>query len=320
MKTCQLCGATYPDHVEFCPKDGLSLLGEGESDPWLGQRLRDTYELEQLIGAGGMGRVYRATQHPLDRPVAVKLVEGGAGRDRSGTALLKRFYREARLLARIHHSNVVTIFDFGNTGDGTFYLVMEYLEGRTLTDMVPAGEGLRLKGAIDLFDQICAGVGAAHSIGMVHRDLKPANIFSARQTGGGRVVKVMDFGLARNVGESKTLLTQTGMILGTPGYIAPELIGESASDATVRSDVYAMGAILYFLLTGQEVQSGGSAQEILARQLMEKLELGALRDRDDLDPKLLQILILKAMALDPAARHASCEELATAFRFATARE
>ncbi len=313
MKYCQLCRTEYPEHETICPKDGLRLVAHGHRDPWIGVRLKNVYELETLIGAGGVGRVYKATQSPLGRPVAVKIVEPTS----DGTGMIKRFYREARMLAGVHHANVVTIHDAGNTEAGIFYLVMELLQGRSLAAYVPAGKGLSIPRAVEVFDQVCAGVGAAHSVGIVHRDLKPANIFVADQTGGGEIVKIMDFGLAKAVGEGATMLTRTGMFLGTPGYVAPELIGQSSSHADARSDIYAMGAILYFLLTGEEVQPAGTSQQILARQLMEKLELGGLASRGDLHPKMLRLLIEKAMALDPAARHESCAALLAAFRFAT---
>ena len=313
VKYCQLCNAEFPDHVEHCPDHGLVLMARGERDRHVGRQLKDTYTIEELIGAGGMGRVYRAIQSPLQRSVAIKIVEPTS----DGSAMIKRFYREARLLASIAHANVVTIFDFGNTDEGMFYLVMEYLRGRELNAAVPAGQGLEVRGAVRLFDQICQGVNAAHSVGMVHRDLKPNNIFLAEQTGGGSVVKVVDFGLAKVVGEGQTMLTRTGMLMGTPGYVAPELIGASGDMASVRSDIYAMGAILYFLLTGEEVHAPGTSSEILARQLMEKLDLDALTARGDVDGRMLQMLILKAMSFDPADRHETCTSLLEAFRFAT---
>ncbi len=311
MKYCPLCGTEYPDG-QLCPTDQAVLIQvKDDSDPLIGQVLKDTYRIEEKIGAGGMGAVYRAVQIPLGRDVAIKCLLPSL---LSTPSMVQRFFQEAKLLSQLSHPNVVGIIDFGNTETGLIYMVMEYLDGSTLGELVPHGHGLPLPKVLHLMRQACSGVGAAHRCNLVHRDLKPDNIFVARSAGGGDVVKILDFGIARVLeGEHNTRLTQTGMLMGTPGFIAPEQI-ESTCEADARADIYALGAILYFMLTGGRPYDGATPQSIFVQQLREapSMDLGRLGEF----PQLAGV-VRKAMHMDPKARYQKAEEIVSALHIAT---
>ena len=308
MKYCPLCGEEYAD-LETCPTDGATLIqGQRDKDPLLGQVLKDSYRIEEKIGVGGMGAVYRAVQMPLGRDVAVKTLLPSL---QSTPSMVQRFFQEAKLLSQLSHPNVVTIIDFGNTETGMIYMVMELLVGSTLSRIVPKEEGLPLNRTVRLMRQACAGIGAAHRCNLVHRDLKPANIFVSKDAGGQELVKVLDFGIARVLeAEQHTRLTQTGLLMGTPGFIAPEQI-EATTEADARSDIYALGAILYFMLTGHRPYHGATPHSIMVRQLQEAPTV----DPDLLDEPLAAV-VLKAMHRNPDARYRSAEEVVTALEVA----
>ena len=306
MKYCPLCNREFPEG-DVCDVDGATLIhAPMDAELRIGQVLKGSYRIEERLAAGGMGAVYRATQITLERQVAVKTLLPHLV---STASMVQRFFQEARLASQLSHPNVVSIFDFGNTEDGLFFMVMEYLEGQSLKDLVPESEGLAVEQALSLFEQVCSGVGAAHRRGLVHRDLKPDNVFvTGGQADAGRV-KVLDFGIARSVeAGANTRLTQSGMLMGTPAFIAPEQIEESAA-ADKRSDIYALGAVLCFLLTGCKPYDGDTPPSILAKQLF---------DRPQIDPGIsekhpgLSAVVLRAMARDPDDRYQSIEELLTA--------
>ncbi len=311
VKYCPLCGTEYPDG-DLCPTDQAVLIQvQDTSDPLIGQVLKGTYRIEEQIGAGGMGEVYRAVQMPLGRDVAIKCLLPSL---LSTPSMVQRFFQEAKLLSQLNHPNVVSIIDFGNTEAGLIFMVMEFLDGSTLGDLVPQDHGLPMPQVLRLMQQACSGVGAAHRCNLVHRDLKPENVFVARSAGGEEVVKVLDFGIARVLeGEQNTRLTQTGMLMGTPGFIAPEQI-QSTCEADSRADIYALGAILYFMLTGGRPYEGATPQSIFAQQLNDApiMDLGRLGEF----PQLAAV-VHKAMHMDPAARYQQAEEIAAALNTAS---
>ena len=314
VKFCPVCGKDYSEE-DVCPDDGASLMTHTLAcDPLLGQTLKGTYKVQEMIAQGGMGVVYRATQIPLNRTVAIKAVF--ANPLTSGD-LVQRFFREARLLSQVNHPNVVNLIDFGNTEAGAFYLVMEHLTGRTLDKAVPPDRGLPTDAVVDVLEEIGAGVAAAHACNMVHRDLKPSNIFLANLQGGGVTVKLLDFGIAKAL-DGAAGLTQNGAIIGSTGYIAPEQINGS-SDADPRSDVYALGGILYFLLAGQPAYRGGNTRAVLAKQLTEApppLDFAQLNKTEAVP---LMAVILKSMEHDLGRRYASVGEFLLAVRKAVGR-
>jgi serine/threonine-protein kinase len=206
------------------------------------------YQLIKKIGEGGMGEVYLAVHQLLKRPCALKLIKNQAGAD---PVILARFEREVQSAARLGHPNTIEIYDYGHTDDGTFYYVMEYLEGMSLAEMVRDTGPLPPGRLVYLFRQVCAGLAEAHALGLVHRDLKPGNLFVAVKGGESDVAKVLDFGLVKVTNDpGATQLSSNMTISGTPLFMAPEQArGDSTLDA--RADIYALGAMMYNALTGR---------------------------------------------------------------------
>lgn len=216
----------------------------------IGRTFDNKYRLDEKLGVGGMGTVYRATHLLIDRPVAIKVLNSRFVEDEAAQI---RFRREARAAGRLQHANAVTVTDFGTTADGHVYIVMELLEGRTLRDVLAHDAPLDTARAVSLMLQISAAVGAAHEAGIIHRDLKPANIFVVQRPNAPASVKVLDFGIAKLAAEAleeddRMTLTQVGVMIGTPRYMSPEQC--DAVQLTPASDVYSLGIILYEMLTG----------------------------------------------------------------------
>ncbi|EDM81648.1 Serine/threonine protein kinase [Plesiocystis pacifica SIR-1] len=297
---CPLCEAVY-ESGDTCPVDGATLVIEAQADPLLGSVIGDAYQIESFIGSGGMGRVYRGTQLSLDRPVAIKVMRLERSAD---PAMVRRFLREVRLSSRLDHPNIVRVIDGGNTREGRCYLIMELLEGVTLGDYVPEG-GLRWEEVRELFGQLCSGVQAFHRAGLVHRDLKPNNVLLVDDGDGGRRVKIFDFGLARDLDPDTTGLTAEGEFLGTPGYVAPEQM--SSGEVTLQTDVYALGAVLYFMLTKRSAFPGKTGPAVVMNQLAgnsAELRIGAQGV-----PRGLDAVMARALELDIEDRFDSVEAL-----------
>jgi serine/threonine protein kinase len=214
------------------------------------------YTLEKKIGEGGMGSVYKAHHALLQRPTAVKLLD----RFKAGPEGISRFEREVQLTSQLSHPNTIAIYDFGSTPDGTFYYAMEFLEGITLEDLVIEAGPLPEGRAIAILQQVCGSLAEAHNRGLIHRDIKPANIMVTYRAGIPDFVKVLDFGLARAV-RPDVKLTESRVAVGTPQYMAPETI-ERPETADRRADIYAVGAVGYFLITGEPVFTGESTMAV----------------------------------------------------------
>ena len=273
----------------------------------LRERLREIgklgqYVLEEKIGEGGMGVVYRATHAMLRRPAAIKLLSKGRTSERDQ----RRFEREVQLTSRLAHPNTVSIFDYGRTAEGVFYYVMEYLDGLDLERLVTEDGPLAPPRALHVLTQVCGALGEAHALGLVHRDIKPANIVLSERADAPDVVKVVDFGLARAI-EKESKQSHAGAILGTPLYLAPEgITNPDAVDG--RADLYALGAVGYFLLSGRNVFEGPSVVEVLSKHVLEaprppSAVLGRPLPAD------LEALLLRCLEKDPAARPHSAAEL-----------
>src|SRR5215472_12425644 len=222
MKQCPVCKRELSDELTYCPFDGRSLSGLDQSDGLVGTLLDDKYRLDEKIGEGGMGTVYRGTHIQMEHTVAVKILHQHLASDQTA---VERFRREARAAAQIKHPNAVAVTDFGVTKDsGIAYLVMEFLEGQVLRERIERKGRLDYAEAFLVLDQTCAAVQAAHLKGIIHRDLKPDNIWLVKSEGAFESVKVLDFGIAklRAAASDNATLTQKGMILGTPYYMSPE--------------------------------------------------------------------------------------------------
>jgi serine/threonine-protein kinase len=226
------------------------------------------YHLKQRLGSGGMGEVYLAEHRLLKRPCAIKLIHPEHAGD---PALLRRFEREVHATAELTHPNTVAIYDYGHDEDGIFYYVMEYLQGPNLDDLVHQHGLLPPARAIHFLRQLCGALHEAHMAGLVHRDIKPSNVIACRYGGIHDVVKLLDFGLVRTPGWGETeeiQLTAKGIVLGTPDYMAPEQ-ARGAGLADVRSDLYSLGALAYFLLTGRPPFQRETVMATLVAQMEE---------------------------------------------------
>ncbi len=256
-RICAKCGAEYAAGVIFCPKDGAPLGSRRSTatvDPYVDLVLGGQFAVEQLVGIGATGRVYRARQKGMDRDVAVKIVHREL---MVNEQLIARFHREAKVASRLAHPNIVQVLMTGEVersagpdAGGEAYLVMEYLDGLSLRSALSAaGDALPLPRALHVMLQACDAVGEAHAQGIVHRDLKPENVMLVRRGDDDDFVKVLDFGVARMEGVDGTFATATGVIFGTARYISPE--GAEGGPATARSDVYSLATMLFECLAGR---------------------------------------------------------------------
>jgi hypothetical protein len=265
------------------------------------------YTLTEKLGEGGMGVVYRAEHEMLRRPTAIKLLPPG----RAGEEGLKRFEREVQLTARLTSPHTVSIFDFGRTPDGMFYYVMEYLDGLDLEALVQESGPVPPARAVRILRQVCESLAEAHGIGLIHRDIKPANILLCERGGLPDIAKVVDFGLVKELSNiSDPRLTTEDVLRGTPQYMAPEAIRDPGS-ADPRSDLYAVGAVGYYLLTGTPVFSGRGPIETIHHHLTTQPESLSKRLGRAL-PGELEALVLACLAKDPAERPESARALARA--------
>jgi len=266
------------------------------------------YFIERQVGKGGMGEVFVARHALMCRPTAVKVLRSPNGDE---GAALARFEREVQLSSTLTHPNTITIFDFGRTSDATFYYAMEYLHGMDLQLLVERFGPIRSERAAYILEQVCGSLGEAHRLGIVHRDLKPSNIFLTERGGIYDFVKVLDFGLAKQVAAEGTAgVTKTGVIFGTPRYIAPEsAYGEVEVDA--RADVYNVGGVAYWMLTGQPPFTSESPVKLI----VDHIKTAPTRPSDlselPIHPEL-EAVVLKCLEKDPADRYQSATEVGAA--------
>ena len=316
MLKCPQCGREFPSGVAVCPGDGSTLRADATvedaaapstqkpaPDPLIGVVLDDKYRLDELLGQGGMGAVYRATHLLIERPVAVKVLSQRLVTDESAR---ERFRREARAAGRLQHTNAVAVTDFGETRDGLVYLVMELLEGRPLREVLAAEAPLDPARAVSLMMQISAAVEAAHEAGIIHRDLKPGNIFLVQRPDSPYIVKVLDFGIAKLAasdaaggdGNFIDTLTGTGVMIGTPRYMSPEQC--DGAQLTPSSDVYSLGVILYEMLAGQTPFTGATPLALALKHSSESPR--PPRELVATIPPALEGVVLHALAKKPEER------------------
>jgi len=284
----------------------------------VGTQLAGCYCLKEVLGEGGMGRVYLGEDVRLRRKVAIKvMIPCAEGQERA----LRRFQREARSIAALGHQHIVTVFDVGELGDGSFYLVMEYLEGETLLERLKRCRPLPLPTAARIVEQTARALGAAHRTGLIHRDLKPENIVLIERDDQDDFVKVLDFGLAKpfattgEVGDLETQVTRTGFAVGTPTYMSPEQARGLEQDH--RSDVYALGMVTYTMVCGRPAFIGQSTA-VLVSQAVDPPPPPRERRRE-LPPEA-EAVLLRCLKKHPKRRYASAEEFSDAFSAALGRQ
>ena len=316
MKICPTCQQTYSDDVEFCPRDSTRLIAQAtQTEAQLAAGLSRRFRLVRRLGAGGMGTVLLAEQIAVgNRPVALKVLNRKLLDDPD---FLLRFQNEAGSTGRIHHPNVVTIYESAQADDGTPYIAMEFLEGESLREVLKRRGALPVTEVAEILQQAARGLNAAHKLGIIHRDLKPDNIFLTQGDENELVVKVVDFGIAK-LRESATH-TQTGMVLGTPAYMSCEQASGMRSDELdARSDVYSLGVVTYEMLTGRVPFHSDTPLGYLRKHMMEepppfraiKPDLPALPQ--------LESVVMKALTKDRDQRYGSVLEFAGEFARAAA--
>jgi eukaryotic-like serine/threonine-protein kinase len=291
----------------FCPTDGTSLRADASSGDLIGTVIADRYLVNELLGEGGMGKVYLASHVRLPQKAAIKVLHQDMVQDAGAVA---RFNREAANAARIEHDRVARVFDFGETSDGLVYLAMEFVPGKTLRDLLNDSTRLTAVRAANLVYQVAEGLDAAHRLNIVHRDLKPDNILVVTDDNGGDRCKVVDFGIAKVTNSSETQLTQAGMLVGTPEFMSPEqVLGEQLDG---RSDVYALALVAYEMFTGELPFEGNTPErKLTARLIQDPCPLAAVAP--DVDwPAPLQEAFDHALVREPEGRTATALEFADA--------
>jgi serine/threonine-protein kinase len=313
MKYCSVCNQKFDDTISFCPKDGEVL----EEDPGslVGTALDGQYQIEALLGKGGMGAVYRARHILLGDRVAIKILPPEM---RSNAEWLRRFQREGQAARRFRHPNAVTVYDLRTSADGTIYLVMEYVEGNTLDSELKKRGKFSAAEALTVMTPVMSVLNAAHAMGVVHRDLKPENIMIGKaSTGGEPVVKLLDLGIAKLrevAGAEKTgntNLTIAGQMLGTPYYMSPEQWGELPDDGNSeidgRADIYSLGVVMYEIIAGRRPFAGMTLPELRREHI--QVTPPPLHEVDAAVPERFSRAVSRAMAKDRSNRQETAGEL-----------
>jgi eukaryotic-like serine/threonine-protein kinase len=308
VRYCSRCHDTYEQDERFCPRDGGAVL-EGkptEDDPLVGQTLAGRYLVMNPVGRGGMGVVYEGEHIGLGKRCAIKLLLDTYGQDRE---VLTRFHQEARTASRIGHENIIDIMDIGDH-NGRSFIVMEFLEGTDLRRVTKDGI-MAVPRALAIFRQICRALSAAHKKDIIHRDMKPENVFLTERGGRADFVKLMDFGISKikQARDAEVRLTQTGVVIGTPLYMAPEQ-GMGQSDIDHRVDIYAVGVMLFEALCGQTPFTANSYLGLITQHVHE--EPPRPRDLNPDIPEDIEQVILCALNKRREDRFSSADEMAMA--------
>ncbi|MBA3994870.1 MAG: hypothetical protein C0469_15225 [Cyanobacteria bacterium DS2.3.42] len=284
--------------IASCPKDGTPITVHGQP----GMQLVGNYEFLQFIGAGGMGVIYKAKHPVLNRLVAIKMLHGHLVSD----AIIKRFQQEAEAVSTLDHRNIIHVHDFGVSEHNQPYMVMDFVEGKPLSEVLQTTP-LGMEAVINIIIQLTEGLQHAHDRGVLHRDLKPSNIMVTDFDCDFPEVKIVDFGIAKVLESEKTRMTQTGELIGTPQYMSPEQCRGGNLDA--RSDIYALGCVLFEAITGKALFAGHSMVSVIVDQ-MNTAPRTLHETRPDMTfPGQLEDLVAKALAKDPADRYQSMSEL-----------
>ena len=309
MIVCPTCQTAYAEELNFCGRCGSDMRRapppEARPDPWVGKIVDGRYRVLEKVGHGGMGAVYRVEHAAMGKIAAMKVLHGELASDREA---VRRFRREAESISRLGHPNTVQVFDFGNA-QGALYLVMEYVRGEDLGAVLRRDKTLDFARTAAILSQVCGSVGEAHDLGMVHRDLKPENIMIGRTKDGGDFVKVLDFGLAKmREREELASVTARGSLVGTPYYMAPEQI-RSEREPDGRADIYALGAVMYRMLTGDPPFSAQTPVGVLTKHLTED-PIPPRAKRPELQiPGQAETIVLRALQKRPEDRFQSVDEM-----------
>ncbi len=304
-KVCLVCHKTVVGHAT-CPDDGGELINKAE-DKLIGETFAGRYKVLSILGKGGMSTVYKAQHTYMDRVVALKLLHPHLVSDPTS---VQRFKQEGKAAASLSHPNVITVFDFGINDEGIAYMVMDYLEGPSLGDLLDRGGPIPEAEAIDIFRQVCKGLSHAHKKGVIHRDLKPRNLVLAVEEDGSVLLKIVDFGIAKIVpqdGAESQHLTQTGEVFGSPIYMSPEQCSGLPLD--LRSDIYSLGCVMYEVLTGTPPLCGMNAVETMSMHVNdEPLSFKAVAPNINLSYDMEQI-VLRCLEKKTKKRYQTCAEV-----------
>ncbi len=318
-KGCSVCGFLGDGSAQVCPNDGSVLTaqtllypqhpGQQASDPQsrIGSMVGDHYLLTEFVGEGGMSLVYKARQLPLERVVAIKLLKRTGD---SSDIRYKRFFQEAKAVSSLSHPNIINVLDFGVSSDGVAYMVMEFIEGLSLAQYLEQSRKTDAKHFVHIFSQACDALEHAHQKGILHRDVKPSNMMLVNSLDDKEFLKILDFGIAKLLpwaepGQQK--LTQTGEVFGSPLYMSPEqCLGK---EIDVRSDIYALGCVMYEVATGKPPVVGLNILDTMHKQVDEEPQPFSSASTASKDFQQFEPVILKALEKEPHARQQSMEEL-----------
>ncbi|HEY6876451.1 MAG TPA: serine/threonine-protein kinase [Polyangiales bacterium] len=280
-------------------------------DPLVGRTINGRYRILGIIARGGMGKVYRAEQHPLGRLVALKVLHTNYVGD-NDPEFHKRFFLEASIASKLTHPNTVTIFDYGKTDDDIYYIAMELLEGRTLYRALREQGPFSPERTMHIARQICRSLREAHGMGVIHRDLKPANVYLLQHGDEGDVVKVLDFGLVKNLEDKSEDLTQAGLFMGSPKYMSPEQIRGGHCDG--RADIYALGVMMFEMLTGKAPYDRPNSVHTLMAHIQEEIPPFREFNPHVRVPAALEAIVRRCMAKSADERFASMDAVLTALK------
>ncbi len=283
---------------------------QDDPDPLLGSLINGKFRVVGVVAAGGMGKIYRAEQLPLGRPVAIKVLHAKYTRSEQDPAFQKRFFLEASILSKLQHPNIVTVFDYGRieeAADEAYFMAMEYLPGETLHRRLKAHGPLSSAESLGLVRQIARGLREAHRHGVVHRDLKPSNIMLVPEDDGAENLKILDFGLVKVLADDSEELTKEGSFLGSPRYMSPEQIAHGRVD--LRTDIYSLGVILYQCLTGRTPFEAENSVHILMAHLQQPVPPLWEKNPDVHVAPPVESLVMRCLAKSPEGRPASMDEL-----------
>ncbi len=304
-RVCATCGRKFDGNVTRCPDDGSPTLVFAPEDDIIGKTLDGRFTVRDLLGKGGMGAVYRAHQHSMDRDVALKVLRRDMAHSEDA---VKRFFREARAVSKLASPHTIVVHDFGQTEEGLLYIAMDLLRGRSLAQVLRALERpMEPAKAVRIAEQILESLAEAHQVGIIHRDLKPDNVFILEGTGRNEFVKVLDFGIAKLTGADGTgsHLTGTGLAFGTPTYMSPEQAQAKGLDP--RTDLYSLGVILFEMLAGRPPFEGETPLDVMMKKVQGQPPSVFHVNPDVRVPVRLERLLASLLAKDKDARPSSAE-------------